>query len=185
MFTSLETLPNEILLHILCYLPYLEMITTLWSLNKRFKSLIYLILSTNGNQYNSGLIFTQPGLSFGKWYSTLFPFISHLSSPVFSTYIKCIHFDETHSSACDFSYEWLFQHNSSNDGKVLRYPNLKSLALTRCLFIEPLLKTLPLLINNQLDVLTLSIDEELIDVAWDKWELYGSVPSESNNHSFF
>jgi hypothetical protein len=143
-----------------------------------------LILSTNGNQYNSGLIFTQPGLSFSKWYSTLFPLIFHLSSPVFGTYIKCIHFDGTNSSVCDLSYEWLFQDNSSNDEKILRYPNLKSLALTRCLLIEPLLKTLPLLINNQLNVLTLSFDEELIDVAWKKRELDGSVSSEGSNHSF-
>ena len=184
MFSRLETLPNEVLLLILCYLPYLEMMTSIWPLNKRFKSLIYLTLSTNENQYNSGLILAQPGLSFSKWYSILFPLICHLSSPRFGAYIKCIHFDGTNSSVCDLSYEWLFQDNINNDEKVLRYPNLKSLALTRCLLIEPLLKTLPLLINNQLDVLTLSFDKELLDIAREKQELDGSIFSEGNDHSF-
>jgi hypothetical protein len=179
MISRLEASPNEVLLFIFQHLSCLEMLTSFWSLNQRFNSLIYSIFSIHKNPYNSGLIFTQPGFSRSKWFSTLFPFICHSSSPLLASYIKYIHFDGTNSSVCDLSYEWLFEDIVNNERKILRYPNLKSLILTRCLLIEPLVKTLSLLIEYQLDELTLSFDEELIYLAVES-ELSENVGNEGN-----
>ncbi len=64
--------------------------------------------------------------------------------------------DGTNSIACDLSYEWLF-----NEKKILRFPNLKSLILTRCGLIEPAIQTLSYLIQHQSDELTLTFDEHV------------------------
>ena len=53
-------------------------------------------------------------------------------------------------------YEWLF-----NDKKILRFPNLKSLILTRCGSIEPVVQSLSYLIEHQLDELTLTFDKQV------------------------
>ncbi len=110
MITKIETLPNEILLNILSYLPWFDMLTSLWSLNFRFNSLVCLTLSINDNRSNSGLLITR-GSSYTKYYSILFPLIINSSSLCSS--IQRIHFDETNSIACDLIYEWLFNEKKS------------------------------------------------------------------------
>jgi hypothetical protein len=76
------------------------------------------------------------------------------------TCIERIDIDGTNSNACNLIYEWLFD----DDKHIFRFPNLKSLILTQCLLIEPLLKVLPPLIKHQLDELTLTFDREMIEL---------------------
>ncbi len=76
----------------------------------------------------------------------------------FASCIRRIHFDGTNCNVSDLSSEWLFD----NDKKILHFPNLKSLILTRCLLVEPLIKSLPILIEYQLDELRLTFDKDLI-----------------------
>ncbi|CAF0874273.1 unnamed protein product [Rotaria sp. Silwood1] len=151
--TTIETLPNETLFYIFSHLSWTDLLTSLWSLNIRFNYLVCSILSINGNQLNTGLIITL-GSSYKKLNSIFFPLI--LNSSCLSSSIQRIHFDETNSIACDFIYQWLFNHK-----EILLFPNLKSLILTRCRSIEPLTESLFYLIEHQLDELTLSFDKEI------------------------
>src|SRR5205814_62583 len=105
MMTKMETLPNEILLYILSYLECFDMLTSVWSLNIRFNSLICSILSINDNRLNSGLHIPH-GLSYNKCCSILFPLIFNSSSLCSS--IQRIQFDGTNSISSDLCYEWLF-----------------------------------------------------------------------------
>ncbi|CAF1506480.1 unnamed protein product, partial [Rotaria sordida] len=100
--TGFEILPNEILLHIFSYLEWFDMLISLWSLNIRFNSLVCSILSIYGNRLNNGLLITH-GLSYNKCCSILFPLF--LNSSSLSSSIQYIHFDETNSISCDFSYQ--------------------------------------------------------------------------------
>ncbi|CAF3556250.1 unnamed protein product, partial [Rotaria sp. Silwood2] len=149
----METLPNEILLHIFSYLEWFDLLTGFWSLNVRFNSLVCSALSIGDNSLNTGLIIKQ-GLSYNKLSSLLFPLI--LNSSSLSSSIRRIYFDGTNSIACDLSYELLF-----NDKKILRFPNLKSLILTRCISIEPIVQSLSYLMEHQLDELTLTFDDQV------------------------
>jgi hypothetical protein len=157
MSTSLETLPNEILIFIFSNLSWSELLVSLWSLNKRFNSVICSVLSRIDSQLNSGLVIIEPGLSYNKYNSILFPLISNPFLPLASC-IQRIYFDGTYCNASDLSYQWLFD----NEKKILRFPNLKSLTLTQCLFVEPLIKSVPILIKYQLDELTLSFNKDII-----------------------
>jgi hypothetical protein len=150
----METLPNEILLRIFSHLTWSDMLTSLWSLNIRFNTLVCSTFSISDNLLNTGLLFTEQGLSYNKCCSILLPLI--LKSPSLYYSIQRIHFDGTNSIACDLSYEWLF-----NDKKILRFPNLKSLILTRCGLIEPVIQSLFHLIEHQIDELTLTFDETM------------------------
>jgi len=164
MITKFETLPNEILLIIFSNFSWIELLTSLWSLKKRFDFLICSILSRIDNQFNNGLVIIEPGISFNKWNSILIPdSLSFLTSC-----IQRIHFDGTNSNACDFISEWLYD----NEKKILRFPNVKSLILTRCLLVESLIKCLPLLIKYQLDQLTLTFDEDMIELLRNSDELW-------------
>ena len=159
MIKTLETLPNEILLIIFSELSWSELLTSLWSLNKRFDVLICSILSKTDNQLNSGLAIVEPGLSYSKCNSILFPLICDPLSPLASS-IRRIHFDGTYCNASDLSYEWLFD----NEKNILQFPNLKSLILTQCLLVEPLIKSVPGLIKHQLDELTLTFNRDIIEL---------------------
>ncbi|CAF1493825.1 unnamed protein product [Rotaria sordida] len=154
MITRLETLPNEILLRIFSHLSWFDMLTSLWSLNIRFNFLICSTFSINNCLLNRAIIFTEQRLSYNKSCSILFSLI--FKSLYLCSSIKRIHFDGTNSMACDLSYEWLF-----NDKNMLRFPNLKSLILTRCGLIESLVQTLFNLIKHQLDELVLTFDESV------------------------
>lgn len=153
MVTTMEFLPNECFLHIFSYLSWFDMLISFWSLNTRFNSLIYSILSINDNRLNSGLVFTC-GLSYNKYSTILFPLITN--SSFLCSSIRRIHFDGRNSSAYDLCYEWLFI-----DENILRFPNLKSLILTRCGSMKSIFQSLPYLIEHQLDELTLTFDEQL------------------------
>ncbi|CAF4408349.1 unnamed protein product, partial [Rotaria sp. Silwood2] len=157
MITTLETIPNEILLMIFSHLSWFELVMSLSSLNKRFDRLICSILSKIDNKSNNGLVIINPGLSYNKCNSILLPLISNPLLP-FASCIRRIHFDGTICNAADLSYKWLFD----NDKKILHFPNLKSLILTRCLLVEPLIKSLPILIKYQLDELKLTFDKDII-----------------------
>ncbi|CAF4906676.1 unnamed protein product [Rotaria sp. Silwood1] len=137
----METIPNEILLHIFSYLSWFDMLTSLWSLNMRLNSLVCSILSINNNRLNSGILITH-GLSYNKCCSILFPLILN-SSSVYSS-IRRIHFDDNNSISSDLCYEWLF-----NDKNILRFPNLKSLILIRCGSIESVVQ----IIEKQLNMI--------------------------------
>ncbi|CAF2106113.1 unnamed protein product, partial [Rotaria magnacalcarata] len=148
---SIETLPNEILHYILSYQSWFDMLTSFWSLNIRFNSLVRSIISINDNRLNTGLRITSD-LPYNKC-STLFLLILKSSS---LSSIQRIHFDETNSIASDLIYEWLFNHNN-----ILNFPNLKSLILIRCGSIEPVVRSLFYLIEHQLDELTLAFDDTM------------------------
>ncbi|CAF4466902.1 unnamed protein product [Rotaria socialis] len=130
------------------------MLPSLWSLNIRFNSLICSILSINNNLLNSGLVIAR-GLSYNKCCSILFPLI--LNSSPLSSSIQRIHFDGRNSSASDLCCEWLF-----NDENLLHFPNLKSLVLTQCGSIRSIVQTLLHLIQYQLDNLTLTFGNNVL-----------------------
>ncbi|CAF2938807.1 unnamed protein product [Rotaria sp. Silwood2] len=171
----METLPNEILLHVLSYLELFDLLTGFWSLNIRFNSLVCLALSIGDNSLNTGLIIKQ-GLSYNKLSSLFFELI--LNSSSLSSSIRRIHFDETNSIVCDLIYELLF-----NGRKILRFPNLKSLVLTRCISIEPIIQSISYLIEYQLDELTLTFDHQVFirDFYVDE---HLSMASDTGNKSF-
>ncbi|CAF1316118.1 unnamed protein product [Rotaria sordida] len=60
MLNRLENLANEILLMILNYIRWFEMVESFWSLNKRFNDIIYLKLSMT----NNGIVISEKCLSF-------------------------------------------------------------------------------------------------------------------------
>ncbi|CAF4015375.1 unnamed protein product [Rotaria sp. Silwood1] len=171
----MEILPNEILLDIFSYLEWFDTLTCFWSLNMRFNSLVCLALSTNDNLLNPGL-FIKQGLSYNKFSSILFPLILNSSSLCYS--IQRIYFDGTNSITCDLIYELLF-----NDKKILRFPNLKSLVLTRCGSIEAIVENLSYLIEHQLDELTLTFDEHVFNRFY-YIKKHLSMVSDKGNQSF-
>jgi hypothetical protein len=126
MITKLEVLSNEIFILIFCHLSWFERIISLSSLNTRFNSLIGFTFSINQNC----IVFSQPGLSYKKCCSILFPFIS-ISS--FASFIRLMNFDGTNSNICDLNYQLFFDKNSK---EMFRYPNMKSLILTQYLLSE-------------------------------------------------
>ncbi|CAF3161151.1 unnamed protein product [Rotaria socialis] len=131
MTNTLELFPNEIFIDIFAYLSWDEMLTLFWSLNKRLNSLICSTFSIN----QSGITIIQPGLSYERFSSELFPLIFNSQL----TYcIQHIHLDEINSN----SYN-LFNNNRN----ILHYPNLKSLIWTKCYLSELLIESLSLLIQ--------------------------------------
>ena len=171
----MERLPNEILLHIFSYLKWFDMITSFWSLNIRFNFLVRSTLSINDNRSNTGICIQQ-GLSYNKCCSILFPLI--LNSSSLSSSIQRIHFDGTNSIAPDLCYEWLF-----SEKKILHFSNLKSLILTRCGSIEPVIQCLSYLIEHQLDELTLTFDQQVFNRIFYVKE-YMPMASYMGNQSF-
>ncbi|CAF4111169.1 unnamed protein product [Rotaria sp. Silwood2] len=157
MISKLEILPNEILLNIFCYLSWDEILISLWSLNERFNSLIYLIFSNNEN----GIIFNKSGLSYKIFSSILLPLIFNSSSSI-SSNIKYIHFDGNKSIPFDFIYQCIF---SNNDQQKISFPNLKSLYITRCFLTQPIIQTLSVLIQYHLNQLTLTFHEDMFEGA--------------------
>lgn len=152
MISNIKILPSEIFLYIFSYLSWDELIPSFWSLNERFDSLIYSAFSTN----QCGIVINQPGLSYERFLSKLFPLIANSS---LTSLIQHIHLDGTNSNACDFF---------NNYTNILRYPNLKSLTLTQCHLSPFLFETLDFLIKYQLEKFTLTIDEDILTTHSDK-----------------
>jgi hypothetical protein len=151
------------------------MLICFWSLNIRFNSLVCSALSISDNLLNTGLLIKQ-GLSYKKFSSILFPLI--LNSSSLSSSIQRIHFDGTNSTACNLSYELLF-----NDKKILRFPNLKSLILTQCISIEPVVQSLSYLIEHQLDELRLTFDHQVFQRVF-YVNRHSSMVADIGNQSF-
>jgi hypothetical protein len=130
------------------------MLTTFWPLKIRFNSLVCSAYSISEHLLNTDLLIKQ-SLSYNRFSSVLFPLILNSSSLSFS--IQHIHFDETYSIACGLSYELLF-----NDKKILYFPNLKSLILTRFISIEPVVQSLCYFSEHQLDEHALTFHHQVI-----------------------
>ena len=76
---------------------------------------------------------------------------------LFLVFDLCV-FHGTNSMSSNISYQGIFFHN--NDKIMLHFPFLKSLVLTRCCLSGALIQNLSLLIENQLDELTLTFDKD-------------------------
>jgi hypothetical protein len=152
MITTLENLPNEILLGILSNIKWFEMIESFWSLNQRFNSLICLKISMNKNQIN----ITKRSVSFNRCHSIILSRICNLSS--FFACVQSINIDGTNSNCCDVISQWIFHEN------ILRFVNLKRLVLTECYVTETLIYNLSLLIQDQLDELILKFDKDIFQM---------------------
>ncbi|CAF2557937.1 unnamed protein product [Rotaria sp. Silwood2] len=175
MISKLETLPNEILLNIFCYLSWDKMLISLWSLNRRINLIIYSIFSIDKN----GIILNQSGLSYKKFSLILFPLICNSS---LSSFIKYIHFDGTNSNSPDLIHECLFY---NNDKQILCFPNLKSLKITQCLLSQSLIQTLSLLIQLKLDQLALTLDEDMVELIRNPKQRWRIIPHTSNSLLLF
>lgn len=147
----MESLPNEILLQILSHLSWFDRLTSFWSLNIRFNTLVCFSLSRDDNRLNNGP-FTTHGLPYQKCHSILHSVISN--SPSLCSSIENITFDGSNSNSYDLCRKWLF-----NDENILRFPNLKSLSFIRCGSIKPVIFSLFRLVEHQLKELTLTFDQ--------------------------
>ncbi|CAM4750629.1 unnamed protein product [Rotaria magnacalcarata] len=146
MISRLEILPNEIFLNIFSHLSWNEILTSFWSLNERFNSLVCSTFSMN----KTGIIIGQTNLSYKIFLTKLFPLISNCSSLINS--IRHIHFDGSNSNSYDFF---------NKNGNIHNYPNLKSLVLNQIYLSELLIENLSLLIQYRLKELTLILDEDI------------------------
>ncbi|CAF1249554.1 unnamed protein product [Rotaria sordida] len=155
MKNKLEILPNEILLNIFVYFSWDELLISFWSFDKRINNLIYSIFEINQN----GIIFDKPGLSYKKFSKILLPLI--FNSLSLCSFIKYIHVDGINSICFNLIYQDIFSHN--DDKSILRFPNLKSLYISRCLLSESLIQTLSFLIQLKLNKLTLTFDEDIYE----------------------
>ncbi|CAM4786287.1 unnamed protein product [Rotaria magnacalcarata] len=149
MISRLEILPNEVFFNIFSHLSWNEILTSFWSLNERFNSLVCSTFSMN----QTGIIIRQTNLSYKIFLTKLFPLISNCSFLINS--IRHIHFDGSNSNSYDF-----FNQN----GNIHNYPNLKSLVLNQIYLSELLIENLCLLIQYRLKELTLILDEDIFKV---------------------
>ncbi|CAF3370587.1 unnamed protein product, partial [Rotaria socialis] len=164
MISKLETLPDEILLGIFSYLSWDKILISLWSINRRINYVIYSVFSME----KSGLVFNQSDLSYKNFSSILLPLI--LNSSYLSSLIKYIHFDGTYSNSYNIINKCLYNQ------QILCFPNLKSLDITRCLLSRSLIQTLSLLIQNQLEQLTLTFDKDVVKVIVNTDEFCRAAP---------
>ncbi|CAF1294619.1 unnamed protein product [Rotaria sordida] len=165
MISKLEILPNEIFFNIFSHLLWNDILTSFWSLNKRFNSLICLNFSIN----NCGIIINKTSLSYKIFLSKLFPLISNCSSLINS--IRHIHLD----GRCPNSYEFINKNRC-----IYNYPNLKSLVLDRFYLSELLINNLCFLIQGQLNKLTMILDEDVCTIFESEEEPLIRVASQSN-----
>ncbi|CAF3097464.1 unnamed protein product [Rotaria sp. Silwood2] len=149
MISKLEILLNEIFFNIFSHLLWNDILTSFWSLNKRFNSLICLNFSIN----NCGIIINKTSLSYKIFLSKLFSLISNCSSLINS--IRHIHLDGT----CPYNYEFI-----NKNRYIYNYSNLKSLILDRFYLSELLINNLCSLIQGQLNKLTMILDEDVFTV---------------------
>ncbi|CAF1434190.1 unnamed protein product [Rotaria sordida] len=157
MISKLEKFPNEILLNIFSYLSWDDMLISLWSLNERINSLVCSIFSISKN----GIIVNKPGLSYRTFSSILLPLICNSLS--LSSSIKYIHFSGINSSSCDLINICFFY----NINKQRIFPNLRSLYITECSLSQTLIQTLSMLIQHQLNHLTLILDKDAFNLSED------------------
>jgi hypothetical protein len=173
MISRLEILPNEIIISIYYYLSWNDILIYFWSLNSRFNSLICSNFSTN----QSTIVIAQPGLSYDRLSSTLLPLIHN--SPSLISSIRRIHLDGTNSNSYDLIYQCCFYNKNT-----FTYPNLKSLILNQCNLSESLIENLSLLIEYQLDELTLIVDTDIKKLIFYR-NSWITESNQGNNHLFF
>ncbi|CAF3900169.1 unnamed protein product [Rotaria sp. Silwood1] len=171
MINKLEILPNKIILNIFLYFSWDEVLISFWSLNKRINNLICSIFEIN----KYGIIFNRPGLSYKKFSKLLLPLI--FNSLSLSSSIKYIHFDGLNSICFNLIYQDIF---SYNDKSILRFPNLKSLYITRCLLSVSLIQTLSFLIQYQLNQLTLTFHQDIYETFSNERELSSNRSNHGN-----
>ncbi|CAF1340225.1 unnamed protein product [Rotaria sp. Silwood1] len=161
MVYTFGTLPNEILLIILSNLSWLKILHSLWSLNHRINSLICLIVSRKNNKEKRAVITKASNLPYNEYYSRSQSLHNDLSLVLFWSSIQSVCFDETNSTACDINFEWIFVQNKNK--KVLRFLNLKSLTITQCWLSPLLIQNLSLLIQDQLENLSLMFNDDMVN----------------------
>ncbi|CAF3384172.1 unnamed protein product, partial [Rotaria sp. Silwood2] len=161
MISKLEKFPNEILLNIFSYLSWDDMLISLWSLNERINSLARSIFSMSKN----GIIFNKPGLSYRTFSLILLPLICNSLS--LSSSIKYIHFGGINSSSCDLMNIFFFYNTNK---QRISFPNLRSLYITECSLSQTLIQTLSMLIQHQLNHLTLILDRDAFNLSEDSQE---------------
>ena len=155
MKATFEIVPNEIMLSIFTYLSWNEILESFWLLNERFNSLVCTSFVIN----KTGIILTEPSISYQKFSSKVFPLICNSSE--LSSSIKRLHIDGLNSIFCDTIDQFIF---SDNNRCNMNFSNLKSLSITRCLSLSPpLIETLFVLIQNQLEQLRLEFDADLFE----------------------
>lgn len=150
MISKFETLPNEIFHNIFSYFSWDEILISFWSLNQRINFIIGSVFSID----KIGIIFNEPGLSYKMFSSILLSFI--MKSSYLLSKIKYMHIDGNNSVTFDFICQILFP---NYDKQQIVFLNLKSLYIKRCFLCKPLLKILSLLIQHQLNQLTLTFNE--------------------------
>lgn len=170
MISRLEILPNEIFLDIFSRLLWNELLTSFWSLNKRFNSLICLTFSKNEH----GIIINQLGLSYRTFLSKLFPLVGNCASLMNS--IRYIYLDGTNSNSYDFF---------NSDQNILGYPNLDALILSRFYLSESLIENLLFLIEHRLKKLTLMLEKDIFTVFHVVEKPWRNGSSEGNSISFW
>lgn len=151
MKSTLEILPNEIFHDIFSYFSWNEILISFWSLNQRINSIIGSVFSTG----KTGIIFNESAVSCKTFTSTLLPLIQN--SLFLSSTIKYMHFNGNSSIPFDLICQDLFSNYAK---QKITFPNLKSFYMKSCLLSKPLIETLSLLIQHQLNELTLIFDEE-------------------------
>ncbi|CAF3363564.1 unnamed protein product [Rotaria sp. Silwood2] len=169
MINKFENLSNEILLLILSNLTWFEMIESFWLLNQRFNSLICSTFSMNYDGNKNGIRINETGLSLNKLQLILSSIISNSS---LSASIQQIHIDGSKSSLFfNIISQWIFQE------KLIHFVNLKSIILIRCYLSNILINNLSLLVQYQLDHLTLTLNECTKEI------LYNIDHSTVNSHN--
>ena len=152
MINELEKLPNELLLMIFAHFSWDELLTSVWSLNHRLNSLICAMFASS----ERGITVDGSGLSYRRD-------VPRLSSPFLQSAALCasvrhLHLNGLNSMSHDLFDQWLFQKNELR--ARVRFPNLKSIRLSRCFLSEALMKSVAVLIGGKLTDLRLDIDED-------------------------
>lgn len=148
---ALENLPNEILLLVLSYFSWDELLASWWRLNRRLESLVCLMFF-NGATW---LMFNRPGLSYRQLTEVFLPATPRSTSALCSS-IRCVHLDESNSLSVHLLHLWLCP--ADNSTSELRFSSLTSIHLTRFTFSEASINSLSRLVRDQLTDLRIDVD---------------------------
>ena len=157
MASALESLSNEILMGILSYFSWNELLTSWWCLNAHLNSLLCTMFWSG----EARIIFNRPGLSYKECSSTFIPMITQSSD--LSSSVRYMHLDGSNSLVHGIFEQWLYC--TDNRTSKLRFLNLKSLVLTRFLLSEPSINCLSRLVRDQLTHLRIEVDKDQCNSA--------------------
>lgn len=170
MISKLEILSDELLLLIISYLSWDEVLSSFWLINTRINSLICEAFSS----YKSRIIFDQFGLSHQTFSSSLLARICY--STALTSSIKSLYLDGS-TSIFVFIDQYIFYHK--NDF-TFSLPNLKSLYINNCSPSPSIFQTLSRLIRYQLDHLTLIIHEDISEADNNEYRRRAGVSEKGN-----